>query len=77
MKYLIRGLFGEIIKHIESELRVKPKQRARSARDLRSKPESKAKPEIERGEIWGEGMGSPSQENFENSYLKPCNLVYT
>ena len=37
-----------MIKHIGSELRVKPKPRARSARDLRSKPESKAKPEIER-----------------------------
>ena len=55
---------------------MKPKPRTRSARDLRSKPESKAKPEIEWGGIWGEGLGSHSSENFENSYLKPCNLVY-
>ena len=46
------------------ELRVKPKRRARSARDLRSKPESKAKPEIERGGVWGEGSVSHSPENF-------------
>ena len=43
-------------KHIGGELRVKPKRRARSARDLRSKPESKAKPEIERGRGLGRGL---------------------
>ena len=50
----------------------------RSARDLRSKPESKAKPEIERGRDMGRGLGeSLPKKNFENSYLKPCNLVYS
>ena len=54
----------EINKHIGGELRVKSKRRARSARDLRSKPKSKAKPEVERAGVWGEGSVSPSPENF-------------
>ena len=29
------------------------------------------------GEGSGERAWEPSQENFENSYLKPCNLVYS
>jgi len=76
VKYFI-CIFWEMIKYIGSELRVEPKPRAQSARDLRSKPESKTKPGINWGGIWGEGLGSSSPENFENSYLKPCNLVYS
>ena len=55
-------------------LRVKPKPKARTARDLRSKPESKAKSDIvmESGE---RARWVPSQKIFENSNLKPCNLV--
>ena len=38
------------------ELRAKPEPRTRSARGvLRAKPEPRAKPEIERGEVSGEG----------------------
>ena len=37
------------------ELRAKPKPRARSARKMRAKPESRAEPEIERGK----GSGVP------------------
>ena len=42
----------------------KPETRAQSARELRAKPESKAKPEIERGMGLGRGLVSPSPENF-------------
>ena len=50
------------------ELRAQSKPRARSPRELR------AKREIERGE--GSGR-APPQKFFENSYLKPCILVYS
>ena len=40
--------------------------------------ESRAKPEIERGKGSGEGARwAPPQKIFENSYLKPCILVYS
>ena len=51
-----------MIKHIGAELRVKPKPRARSAQDLGSKPESKAKPEIERGGSGERAWGAPYQK---------------
>ena len=54
------------------ELRAQPEPRAQSAQ------ESRTKPEIERGdEVWGGGSVSPPQKNLENSYLKPCILVYS
>ena len=40
-------------------------------------PNRKRSPRLNGGGIWGEGSVSPSQENLENSYLKPCNLVYS
>ena len=68
---------------LEGELSAQLKPRMQSAR------ESRAKPEIEWMEGSGEGRGLPSegglgrglgkappQKNFENSYLKPCILVY-
>ena len=57
-------LLMEMNKHIGGELRVKPKRRARSARDLRSKPEPKAKPEIERGRGLGRGLGDTISRKF-------------
>ena len=59
------------------ELKAKPEPRARSARVLRSKPESKAKPKIKLGGVWGGAHWAPPQKLFENLYLKPCNLVYS
>ena len=67
----------ELNKHIGGELRLKPKRRVRSARDFRSKPESKAKPKIERGGVGERARCAHLQKIFENSYLKPCNLVYS
>ena len=58
------------------ELRAKPESRARSAREMRAKHESRAKPRLSGGRGLGRGSVSPSPENFENSYLKPCILVY-
>ena len=54
----------EMNKHIGGELRVKPKGRVRKARDLRSKPESKAKPEIEWARGLGRGLGEPISRKF-------------
>ena len=52
-----------------SELRAQPEPRTQSVWA------SKTKPEIERGS--GEGTKPPPQNFFENSYLKPCILVYS
>ena len=57
-------LLMEMNKHIGGELRVKPKRRARSARDLMSKSESKAKSEIERGRSLGRGLGELISRKF-------------
>ena len=48
---------------------MKPKPRARSARDLRSKPESKAKPEIEWGDL-GRRAGQPLSRKFSKFILE-------
>ena len=40
-------------------------------------PNRKRSPRLSERGIWGEGSVSLSPENFENSYLKPCNLVYS
>ena len=37
----------------------------------------KRSPSLSGEGIWGEGSMSPTPENFENVYLKPCNLVYS
>ena len=59
-------------------MKAKPEPRARSARELRSKPESKAKPKIERGGGPGEGLSEPLPRNFLKMHtMKPCNLVYS
>ena len=51
--------------------RAKPDSRARGARDLRVKPESRTKPEKKRGGgVWGGGSVSLSPENFWNFELQ-------
>ena len=60
------------------KLRVEPKPRARSARELRNwielnwelKPEPRAKPEIKRGGVWGGGSVSPDPENVWKFWLE-------
>ena len=41
-----------------------PEPRARSARELKEKPELRAKPEIERGRGLGRGLGQPIPRKF-------------
>ena len=47
-----------------AKLRAKPQPGARSARELRVKPEPKAKPEIKWRRGLGRGSVSPSPEKF-------------
>ena len=46
------------------KLKAKPKARAQSPRGLRVKLKARAKPAIERGEIWGGDRWAPPPENF-------------
>ena len=58
--------------------RAEPESRARSARELRAKPEPRAMPEKKRGEGSGEGARwAPPQKFFQNYNLESSNLVYS
>jgi len=55
---------GRIQVNFLGESRAKPELRAQSARELRAKPEPRAKPKKKRGRGLGRGLGEPLPRNF-------------